>query len=100
MRLGVWRTGALAATLLGAAAAAQETAQIDFESVGRGAPLAADIYDTELVGAAQTYFGPPQPGDDPRRFVGTAQGGATPEGIEPLEVDLFTSKDFYQDKEL
>ena len=31
---------------------------------------------------------------------GSAWDGAVPEGIEPLEVDIFTSEDFYQDREL
>ena len=95
-----WRAAALAAALLGAPAGAQQVADIGFHSVGRAWPLAADIYDTPLVGAGQTAFGPPQPGDDPRRYVGSARNGAHPEGIEPLPVDLFTSTDFYKDREL
>jgi len=33
-------------------------------------------------------------------FNGSARNGAVPEGIQALKVDLFTSKDFYKDKEL
>jgi hypothetical protein len=31
--------------------------------------------------------------------IGTAWGGAVPKGVKPLPVDVFTSKDFYQDKQ-
>jgi hypothetical protein len=33
-------------------------------------------------------------------FNGLARNGATPPGIEPLKIDIFTSKDYYKDKDL
>ena len=33
-------------------------------------------------------------------FLGAAHNGAAPDGIEPLKVDIFTSRDFYADRAL
>src|SRR5690554_6281581 len=94
MRRTAGKATALAvASVLGGAAGAQQTAQIDFVSVGRGAPMVADLREYELVGATMERG----PGG---RFIGSARNGDVPEGIEPLPVDLFTTKDFYQDRHL
>ncbi len=95
MRTTAWKTAALAGmSMLGGAAAAQQTVQLDFTSVGRGAPMAADLREYEIVGASN------ERGPDGGRFVGSAREGDAPEGVEPLPIDLFTSEDFYIDREL
>ena len=83
------------------AASAQKTADIGFTSVGRGAPLAADINELPFTGATMRVMGAVGSFEQrPRRFTGSAEPGETPEGITPLARDLFTSDDFYADRDL
>ena len=99
-----------AAGLVGSSAIGQTVAKIDFVSVGRAAPLAADINKYEMTGATsrrpQGPGGPGQPGQGGQAarpgqgaqpgqpaqagpppepfFIGSARNGATPPGIKPL----------------
>ena len=111
---------ALAAVLLSHPIAAQQVADPGFRSVGRGAPLAATLptipfsSDPKLSALDRIlesfqrlqpmpFVGPIKlqsaPGTEPATFGG-AWNGAAPQGIAPLPIDLFTSKDFYKDRDL
>lgn len=107
--------GIYALALLPAVVSAQNSG---FVSKGRGAPLAALLPELPSDPMAQfqftsTVFNGPQvvgpllietssflnmSGESIEIF--SALNGDSPEGIEPLEIDLFTSKDFYKDREL
>src|SRR5262249_14913047 len=92
----------LAATLLviAASANAQQMPDPGFKSVGRGAPLVADLRKYEGVGPSLRI----PPGAESYIPAGTAlssaRDGAAPAGVQPLPVDIFTTKDFYKDKAL
>jgi len=94
---------------------AQQTANVGFKSVGRGAPLVSaipgeypvtDRARLELYPDNDRIVGPWRPqrqgpnGERVQRNEGSAWDGASPKGVEPLPVDLFTTKDFYKDKQL
>jgi len=84
-------------TLCAAQAEAQRSADNGGSSVGRGwpVPVELDAYDgypdEQFVGSVTPWYWD---------INTTATGGNVPEGITPLETDIFTSKDFYADRDL
>ena len=115
-----------AAFALSGVASAQQVANPGFKSVGRGAPLAAalptprmptnwlrptpeqlqtefdDLNHYPFVGPMKLLLpgGASNAGRTPELVFGSAWNGAAPAGVKPLAIDIFTSKDFYKDREL
>jgi hypothetical protein len=72
---------------------AQQIVDPGFVSVGRAWPLEADAREYQEVGPRFQFGGRTD-------YGGSARNGDVPPGIEPLPIDIFTTKDFYKDKAL
>jgi hypothetical protein len=91
----------LAALVMSAPAMAQDMPDIGFVSVGRGRPLAASVHDQPLVGPGWIRgfgLGLPRRGETPK--LDGFRPDELPDDVEPLARDIFTSTDFYADKDL
>jgi hypothetical protein len=97
MRYASIKSLALAAAVIAAPALAQKMPDTGFKSVGRGRPLAADVAVQQEVGP-NWIREPGQPRNAPNMELNGSR--TAPKGYEPLPRDIFTSDDFYADKEL
>jgi hypothetical protein len=76
---------------------ARQAGDPGFQSVGRGAPVPGQ--ENQPAGGGGGRGGRGRGGFGGRGGGGTPPG-QTPPGVQPLERDLFTTDDFYQDKDL
>jgi hypothetical protein len=102
MRIGSIKSLVLAATLIAAPALAQKQPDIGFQSVGRGRPLAASVQGMPEVGPNWIRQQGMPAGPDPKKPfpMNGYTVDALPRDYKPLPRDIFTSDDFYKDKEL
>ena len=100
MRNATIKSLVLAAALIATTAFGQTMPDIGFESVGRGRPLAASVYDLQNIGP-NWIRQRGQQWDPSNPFpLNGYRVDALPQDYEPLPRDIFTSDDFYQDEEL
>lgn len=97
-KLALMTSVSMAAIAMSGATLAQRQPDIGFESVGRGAPLAASVLEEDAVGPnwAGGMFAPPSA----EGAINGYRPEDLPDSIEPLPIDIFTSEDFYADREL